>query len=387
MRTAVVTSVEQLDPDALSVLTLGGQLYDSVRWFRYAERMAPDRQRYVYVSSSAGDPLGLTVARVVPDSSGMALYDLASFVQGTPPLLYPNLVAAVSGAHCVLLTAGDTDAGVEQEVVAALARGVQQHAQDEGFLACGFLYVPERHLPALEAVYERPGFLAAGQTWLHGDWTCFDDYLFTLKRTRRNKVRRERHEYAGSGIVTRVLPGSEGLDEQTAALQLALRIRHGGGGSVADVLRDYAALTAELGDDLLVFRAELHGELVGMSLCLRDDDRLHVRLVGFDDDRPGLDFTYFNVTYYEPIEWGIRQGIRSWVFGTGTYQAKTSRGATVEPLYAVVDWPCDPSAGLDAAVLRAERALSEACGLPPRSPAGSPGAAGHPPTGAREERS
>lgn len=343
-------------------LFAGAPLYESPGWLRYCERLSGNRMTYLVARDANGVPLGLTATRTVRPGQVMALYDLGTlFDDWKPSALYPNVVAAVSGSHCVdrILPGADSAA-----IRAALGRELAATAAELDCQATAALYVDNldsaRQLSA--AMNGSPPFVFAAQTVLTGQWPDFDGYLASLKRSRRNKVRRELRECRDSGIHISVHSGTSALDEDTARLQVALREKYSVGGSVGSVLADYENLRATVDDRVLVFRAERDGQLLGMSLALLDGDRLHVRLVGFDYAQE-LDFLYFNVLFYAPIEWGARNGITSYAFGTSSYPAKLARGCVPTPLYAAVRWPDPDRAACEERAHAHEEALVAELGI------------------------
>lgn len=347
------------DVEGFDELAPAPRLYESRQWFRYCERTADGEMRYLSARDDAGRPLGLSTARIVRSRHIMGLYDPGSVLGDWRPVdLYPSLVGAVSGAHSVLLTrSGDHEADVR----AVLAEGFADLAAKEGCDAFGMLYL-DRHEDAVDVsrAWNASAPLAfSAQTLLTGEWSDFDGYVATLKKSRRNKVRRERREYDASGIRTSIWHGTDKLDERTAKLQLAVRDKYGVGGSIESITRDYENLSLTVEDHVLVFLAEIDHEPVGMCLALLDGDRLHLRLVGFDYDKAD-DFLYFNILFYEPIRWGIAHGITSYMFGTGSYSAKLARGCRPKPLYAVNRWPesdhaeCEKRASEHADTLNAQ---------------------------------
>ncbi|MGE7434529.1 GNAT family N-acetyltransferase [Kitasatospora sp. NPDC001175] len=362
--------VDDLPLDELAALTGTGALYDSPDWLRYCEQSAAGGTRHLTLTDERGRLVGLTSLRIVPDQNVLGLYNLASLIGAQEPTeelarrgLFPNGVAAVSGAHCVLLTAGDGGPAERSGRRRLLVRAAAGLAEDEGCRTVGFLYLTDadavRDVSAVLGAAAGPPFLAAAHTELTTDWPDFDGYLGTLHRSRRNKVRRERREFLGSGLTVRVLHGTDELDETTARLQLAVRKRYSAPGSVESVLADYDHLGRTVGDRVRVFLCERDGKPVGLSLALLDGDRLHLRLVGFDYDATGSDFAYFNLLFYEPIRWGLEHGIRTYSFGTGSYPAKIARGASPVPAYGVVRWPAELREAAAQALAEREAALRE----------------------------
>jgi hypothetical protein len=375
--TQVHRRVDDLPLDDLAPLFASGTLYDQPDWLRYCEASSGGMLRHLTLADERGRTVGLASVRVVPDDHVMSLYNLRALL-GDSPLadvpdgaLFPSAVAALSGAHCVLLTdpaAGPDDRSAQR---GALARAVVDLAEAENCRTTGFLYLTrDAAQDVADALGTAAGapFLVAAQTRLAGGWPDFEQYLTTLRSPRRNKIRRERKQFADAGITTRVLHGTAELGEVTARLQVGLRERYGVGGTVDSVLRDYAHLGAAVDERVRVFLCERAGQPIGMSLALADGDQLHVRLAGFDYSLTGVDFAYFNAVYYEPILWGIAHGIRTYSFGTGTYGAKLARGCTPVPLYGVACWPealREPAAGL---LGEREAALREELGLPEGEP-------------------
>jgi hypothetical protein len=352
------------DVAAAEALFAGAPLYESPGWLRYCERLSGDRLAYLVARDGSGAPVGLTATRTVRPGEVMALYDLGTLFDGwKPSALYPNVVAAVSGSHFVNRVRHGVDPA---PVRAALGRELVAAAAE---LECGpaaALYVDD--LDSAQqlstAMHGSPPFVFAAQTVLTGHWSDFDGYLAGLKRSRRNKVRRELRECQDSGIQISVHSGTDALDEDTARLQVALREKYSVGGSVESVLADYENLRAVVEDRVLVFRAERDGQPLGMSLALLDGDRLHLRLVGFDYSQE-LDFVYFNVLFYAPIAWGARNGITSYAFGTSSYPAKLARGCVPTPLYAVVRWPDADRAACEERARAHEETLVAELGIGP----------------------
>lgn len=328
-----VTTHQSVD-DLAADLFQGARLYESRDWLRYCERLSGNGITYLVARDEHGGGRGFTATRTVRPGQVMALYDLGTlFGEWRPAALYPNVVAAVSGSHYVDRVRPGADPSATRAALGAAlaARGCQ---------AAAALYVDSAESAAQlsQAMDGSPPFAFAAQTMLAATWPDFAGYLASLGKSRRNKVRRELRDCQDRDVRIRAHRGTAGLDEHTARLQLALRDKYAVGGSVESILTDYANLRATIDDRVVVFRAEHEGRLVGMSLALLDGDRLHLRLVGFDYASK-VDFLYFNVLFYAPIEWGSRHGITSYAFGTSSYPAKLARGCVPVLLYAAVRWP------------------------------------------------
>lgn len=340
----------------------GASLFDSPDWLRYCERLSGHRMTYLVARDFTGAAVGLTATRTIEPGQVMALYDLGTLFDGwKPAALYPNVVSAVSGSHFVDLVHPGADASA---VRTALGGKLIDTAAEFRCQTAAALYLEnfQSTQQLAHGMDGSPPFIIAAQTLMAGSWSNFDEYLSGLKRSRRNKVRREFRDCQSSGVRISVHHGTASLDERTARLQLALREKYSVGGSLESVLTDYDNLAATVDDKVIVFLAEYNGQPIGMSLALREGDRLHLRLVGFDY-RQVPAFLYFNVLFYAPIEWGSANGIASYAFGTGSYAAKLARGCIAQPLYAAVRWPERDREACEARCRSYEQALIAEVGL------------------------
>ncbi|OLT75152.1 hypothetical protein AWB96_15600 [Mycobacteroides chelonae] len=352
----VMHSIDELSEERMAALQMEG-LYVSARWLRYCERAPGSSMMYVGLEDRRGRLQGLCALRRVADPRTMDLYNIGSLIieepEQAPFGVFPNLVAAVSGAHCVLLLP-PVERHDRDVLLQRLVEAIAEVARSEGYLTIGFLYLQDRadaDVVAAALGSERP-FLVDLNTELVCDADDFEGYLMSLPSKSRAKRRRERRRFLDSGLQVSVEHGTARLDERTAALQLQLREKYGVSGSIEQILADYASLRATVEDDIRVFLCSRDGKPIGLTMCLLDGERMHVRLSGFEYSALGSDFVYFNTTFYEPISWGLAHGIRTFVFGTGTYSAKAERGCRLLPSYGVVRWP----SGLE---LQAQSALSE----------------------------
>ncbi|HEX6344836.1 GNAT family N-acetyltransferase [Umezawaea sp.] len=349
---AFATEYRRLAPDV--------PLHESVAWLRYCDRRSRGRMRYVTARGDRGELLGLTALRATEDGSrASANYDVVELLwpgpNGTPPVpvdrLYPQLFSAVSGSRCLFRVLG----GVETEVRAALAAAASALADADGSVLT-FAYLPDGAVveEIAEALGTREHAVVGADTVLDVEWTDFEGYLARRPRGRRGSIRRERGQYLASGLTTAVHESTAVLGERTALLQVRLADKYGVAASVESVLEDYRDLASTLDDDVLVFTADRDGTAVGVCVCLRDGDTLHIRSVGFDYSAIGDAFVYFNLMFYEPLLWGLDAGVRRFRFGNGAYRAKELRGCRLEPLHGVVRWPGSLTAECADSVARRE---------------------------------
>jgi hypothetical protein len=227
-------------------------------------------------------------------------------------------------------------------VLAALDGALREKVDRNELTGALFCYAPaeavrhwQRLRPELTPLPARPG------TVVNLVGTCLSDHLDRIQ-TRRRECQREIRRFADADYKTSVEPLSAVYGE-VVDLMLALEASHGNHPSRANVQTSVRRQAQEMGTDAVVFGARAAGRLVGMALCCRWRDQLHVRSVGFDYSALRGAFEYFNLAYYLPIDFAYRHGLRQVYFGTGTYEAKLRRGATtLARFHAVLHGPQPP---------------------------------------------
>jgi predicted N-acyltransferase len=92
-------------------------------------------------------------------------------------------------------------------------------------------------------------------------------------------------------------------------------------------------LKQRLGDELSIYISRKQGNITGVSLMFRRGHEAFLSMVGVDYTLARNDGTYFNLTFYPPIEEATRAGVRRLHLGNGQYQTKQRRGCKTSPCY------------------------------------------------------
>ncbi|WP_267595498.1 GNAT family N-acetyltransferase [Carbonactinospora thermoautotrophica] len=238
--------------------------------------------------------------------------------------LYPAAACMLPGAYLPGVVGRDA-------AVDVLLDRFEELAREWGCRTSAVLHVPEDDR-RLRAALEARGYVGASfvaQAVLPVAWSSFDDYLATLRRNRRTSIRRERRVFAESGMrVRRVSVESAG--PAMAALHAAQLRRYG-----HDIAEERLAALIErirrhLAPWCTVLVAERDGELEGFVLAYEKSGELHPKMTGFSKYAQ-QHFGYFNLLYYEVLEYAMARGVRSVVLGPETYEAKVARGALLHP--------------------------------------------------------
>jgi uncharacterized protein len=344
---------------------------------RAAAEMAPHDGSHL-VAEVGGEPLLWAPLLRSPGPGGLLFYDVPAMIgdehafgTGGPTLgdedraaLYPSLAVGMHGAHHGVVVAPSTSDAVRREVCAELLDALGNVARAEGCASNALLYAT----PELAALL-RPGpqhvcATLGAESRLESAASDFEGYLGELSSRRRVRARRERRMYLEGPARTEIAEGPDALGTDLVDLRCNLRRRYGLPENRERSEAEFGALARHCSDRLVVGRTILDGATVGFVVDLRHGATLYARTAGFDYDRLGSrDFCYFNIVYYDMLEWGLPRGVRALELGLASYPGKRTRGSRFEARLGVFDLPGDPAREVLTAQDISERArLAAECG-------------------------
>ena len=144
--------------------------------------------------------------------------------------------------------------------------------------------------------------------WFNRDYASFDDFLGSLKHSRRKTIRKERRE-AREGLQFRALRGAEIGRAEWDAIWAFYQDTGGRKWGRPYLTRQFFDLIGErLGNRLLLFMAYRDERPVAGALNLIGLDTLYGRYWGCIEEVP---FLHFELCYYQAIEWAIDHGLAS----------------------------------------------------------------------------
>ena len=218
---------------------------------------------------------------------------------------YPKLLNAIpfTPATGQRMLVGPGGTGRDADILAAAARMFLDRGKYSG-LHCLF---PDRqdmmHLKDGEAVMRTD----CQFHWHNHGYRSFDDFLASLKSRKRKKIRRERRMAAESGITVRQLDGHTAGDRDWQAFtQVYQKIYDRKYGMPAFNSRFFRAVARAMPDQVLLFLAEMRGEVVAGALMYQDSTTLYGRHWGCNRH---IDSLHFELCYYRGIEHCIRRGL------------------------------------------------------------------------------
>ncbi|MFQ6392669.1 peptidogalycan biosysnthesis protein [Nocardia sp. KC 131] len=164
-----------------------------------------------------------------------------------------------------------------------------------------------------------------------------DDILANANGHNRKRRRRELREFTGTGHTLEWTDITTEVADSIAPLIANTRRKYGTTDDAEWMRRVFAAQRrVGLLDVAQAVLCRRNGRLIAAAVCYRHADSLHGRYFGAAEDAIRDGYPYFVTTCYAPIDYAARNGLRQVFLSTSSLEAKLRRGATAEPLAAVV---------------------------------------------------
>ncbi|WP_223861363.1 GNAT family N-acetyltransferase [Geminicoccus harenae] len=187
-----------------------------------------------------------------------------------------------------------------------LVRGLDDMLQATGLSSLHVTFCSEAEWTALG----QAGFLQRLGLQYHlsnPGYRDFQDFLGTLRSSKRKMIRKEREAVASSGLVIETLTGAElgetVLDDFWPFYLATVEKRWGNAYLTRDLFR---RLGRTMADRVVLMRARDGRRTVAVALNLVGQDALYGRIWGSLEE---YRFLHFELCYYRAIEWAIAQGL------------------------------------------------------------------------------
>ena len=143
--------------------------------------------------------------------------------------------------------------------------------------------------------------------WFNRGYSVFDDFLASLRHSRRKTIRKERRD-AMQGLDILTLRGSEIGAEDWDAMWTFYQDTGSRKWGRPYLTRTFFDLVGErMGDSALLFLACRDGHPIAGALNFVGRETLHGRYWGCTEEVP---FLHFELSYYRAIEWAIDHGLK-----------------------------------------------------------------------------
>ena len=231
---------------------------------------------------------------------------------------YPKLVTAIPFSPVAGPRIGVSPTAEPVAVFTALLDALHQLAERHHYSSWHLLFPGQRLQTALLEMKEEGAFLhreAVQFHWYNRDYTCFDDFLATLRSSRRKNVKRERRLVAEQGISMQRKAGADISDEEWQGFyrcyMSTYRKRSGHDGYLNKEFFD--RLRESMAAQLMLVVARHADEIVACSLFLFDGQRLYGRYWGALQEFSCL---HFESCFYQGIEFCIEHELQEFDPGT-----------------------------------------------------------------------
>jgi CelD/BcsL family acetyltransferase involved in cellulose biosynthesis len=335
------------DIDDATWLLAAGHSRFSKAWMRLNEHDLLKSAEYI-VLREGGQPLAFTPCFEI-DRDTLLYYSprllLASYLREAEQPALAETVEGVVGPDALVCLVPGTNVSplvaTPPDLLGPVAAAALARARARGLAALAFLYLDDGDARAL-AILEGLGFSsavidAAPEIAIDPAWHGTADYLTSLRR--RSTVRTERRRFLQAGFTVEWHDRISGpLAERITDLNHALHRRKGNHTLTREAIHHYfISIAPELHP--LVVTAMRGGVIEAFALWCRDREHMWAIETGFQSS---AEFQYFNLMFYEAVDYAIAQGVRRIDFGLGTSEAKRVRVNRVRRLYGAFQFFRDP---------------------------------------------
>ena len=223
------------------------------------------------------------------------------------------------------------------EITKLLILAIEDFAKKNNILSCNFLYVDSEWSNYLIKL----GY----HNWnnIRSEWgsrgeSSFEDFLNRFNSNQRKNIKKERKSIINQGIKIKIIE-NESIDLKIIQKVHAFYEMHcakwGVWGSKYLTAQFFESLLSSK-DKILIFGAfqESHQDIIAMSMCIKSKDYLWGRYWGSESDIKNL---HFELCYYQPIEWAIKNNINFFDPGAGGNQ-KRRRGFYAKQTISLHKW-------------------------------------------------
>ena len=205
----------------------------------------------------------------------------------------------------------------KKEITNLLINHIESFAITNKILSCNFLYIDERwgnHLKSLG--YHK--WINSSSEWRSNGEKTFDDFLSRFNSNQRKNIKKERKSIIKQDIEVDI------YDEENINQEILKKmhnfyeehcLRWGVWGSKY-LTSTFFEKILDNKKNLLLFSAAKKGseDICAMSMCVKNDNNLWGRYWGSQEEISNL---HFELCYYQPIEWAIKNRIHFFDPGAG----------------------------------------------------------------------
>jgi predicted N-acyltransferase len=231
---------------------------------------------------------------------------------------YPKLVTAIPFSPIAGPRVGVSPDVEPGEVFAVLLSAIHQLAEMQKYSSWHLLFPGLRLQRALVDMKDEGAFLhreAVQFHWFNRGYHSFDDFMATLRSSRRKNLKRERRHVEEQGVTVERKTAMDITDEEWDGFYYCYmdtyRKRSGHDGYLNREF--FECLRETMANRLMLVVARRNDEVVASSLFLFDSKRLYGRYWGALED---ISCLHFEACFYQGIEFCIENSLQEFDPGT-----------------------------------------------------------------------
>jgi len=225
----------------------------------------------------------------------------------------------------------------KKEVTNLLINHIESFAIKNKILSCNFLYIDEswgNHLKSLG--YHK--WINSSSEWRSNGEKTFDDFLSRFNSNQRKNIKKERKSIIKQDIKVEIF-NEDDINQQILKKMHNFYEQHcsrwGVWGSKY-LTSSFFEKIVENKKNLLLFSASKNysNDIFAMSMCVKNKNHLWGRYWGSKEEISNL---HFELCYYQPIEWAIKNSIHLFDPGAGG-KHKRRRGFFAKSTVSMHKW-------------------------------------------------
>lgn len=220
-----------------------------------------------------------------------------------------------------------------EQIALSLVQVAQKSALDAGAGAVAFPFVAGGDSVLRSALARcgfRSGVVTAASSFRTEGCSDYAEYLERLPSRHRRRYRLEERRLEQSGLLTRELDMTEHA-AHVAELETRTLAKHGGSADAETLRRARIELGRTLPNAVRVPAVEQDGRIIACALHLLGRHSSLFMAYGCDYDVADRSTSYAWASFYYPVRTAVTNGARAVRLGFEGFEAKSQRGAIVEP--------------------------------------------------------
>ncbi len=225
----------------------------------------------------------------------------------------------------------------KKEITNLLINHIESFAITNKILSCNFLYIDEswgNHLTSLG--YHK--WINSSSEWRSNGEKTFDDFLCRFNSNQRKNIKKERKSITKQDVKVEIF-NEDDINQQILKKMHNFYEQHcsrwGVWGSKYLTSTFFEKIDANK-KNILLFSASKNdsNDIFAMSMCVKNKNNLWGRYWGSQEDISNL---HFELCYYQPIEWAIKNSIHFFDPGAGG-KHKRRRGFFAKSTISLHKW-------------------------------------------------